>query len=156
MKKVFIIIGIIFFIIFILACPYIINNITLSNFSKQLFSVSLPSDSILIEKKALCGKLIGNGDGMDFLAVMLIKSSKDLDELQEHFSVIKYKNARSFKGNGLDIVVQQASFELWINGDVLNNNIDFASLNNISDFSDLYFVILFDSDYFHFFDIRGV
>ena len=83
----------------------ILNNITLSNFSKQIYNYPLPKNTVLIEKEAVCGKLNGNGNGMDFFACILIKSDMSIDQIKDYYKERKYKTAKSVKNHVVDIEI---------------------------------------------------
>lgn len=63
-----------------------INNVKLYRLSRQLSNHSISLKVQIIEKQSICGKLNGNGNGMDFLATILVKSDLSLEELQKYYS----------------------------------------------------------------------
>lgn len=118
----------------------IINNIRLAQFSRQIYSHSLPRQTQLLEKQCICGKLNGNGDGMDFLATILIKSDLSLEELQRYYSF-----ATVIKQEG--IILNSEYLE--------NGEIRYSKLKDVTNFKDYYVVFIFDGGYPALFDIRG-
>lgn len=62
------------------------NNHIASEVAKDIVSVPLPEDTQLIERKSLAGKLVGNGNGMQYFGAVLIKSSLSLEEVKQHYA----------------------------------------------------------------------
>lgn len=54
--------------------------------AKALERLPLPSDTKLVETVYKAGKLVGNGNGMQYFGAILIRSELSLEELQEHYS----------------------------------------------------------------------
>ncbi|WFR59496.1 hypothetical protein QA584_10520 [Anaerocolumna sp. AGMB13025] len=82
-KKIQDIIFIIFFVILLLivAPIYVIpigNNIILNNYTKELKNTKLNADFEIVAKDDVCGKLVGNGNGMQYFSALLIHSEKEL------------------------------------------------------------------------------
>ncbi|MEK4347513.1 hypothetical protein [Paenibacillus sp. FSL P4-0184] len=119
MKKTFIIILIIAvgaLVLLVVSTPFI-NNYIAYSIKKDLVEVSLPDKTELIDDLSSAGKLIGNGNGMQFFGAILIKSELTLEELNHFYS--KYReNEWSY------IVEKQVS----INIDFLNGNLKFKAL----------------------------
>ena len=72
-----IVIAFVIFIVIILNAGAFYNDFVLNSFSKQIYNCNLPEGTVIVEKQNMCGKLNGNGDGMDFLACILIKSDNN-------------------------------------------------------------------------------
>ncbi len=62
------------------------NDYIASETAKDIISLPLPDNTELIESKSLAGKLVGNGNGMQYFGAILVKSSLSLDELRQHYS----------------------------------------------------------------------
>ena len=62
------------------------NNYQLHKQEKTLAAIALPAKTQLVEKQSVCGKLNGNGNGINYLATILIKSDLSLNELKEYYS----------------------------------------------------------------------
>jgi len=129
------------------------NDSVLNSFSKQLYYCKLPEGTVIIEKQNICGKLNGNGDGMDFLACILITSDKTIDDLEKYFDSINFKGAKSSsKTAKLQVIT------------ITNNNLHTEYLEHreiifnepirINDFK-YYAVIIYDGGYWNFLDFRG-
>lgn len=72
-------------ILFLIACP-IVNNIFAKRIIKDIESIPLPQNTQMAEQFSHAGKLVGNGNGMQFLGVILIESELSLEELDKHYS----------------------------------------------------------------------
>ena len=112
------------------------NDRTAENIAKQLESSS-PADTVIIESVSKAGKLTGNGNGMQYIGAVLIKSGITPDELSDFYSGAVVKKQTSQKIEGVEH--EQMSFETVIDGD------------------DYYIVYMFDgsSSFFANLDIRG-
>lgn len=88
MKKIPVIIVLTAAIIFlsVLAAAPIINDTVAKKTANELTHFPLPSNTELIESIYKAGKLVGNGNGMQYFGAILIKSELSLDELKEYYS----------------------------------------------------------------------
>ena len=84
MKKAMIAI-IILFIAFIVAVPPI-NDLLAKNVEKGLLEIALPENTQMVESVSKAGKLVGNGNGMQYFGAMLIKSEQTLEELAAYYA----------------------------------------------------------------------
>lgn len=70
--------------ILMLVLPYLLihrtNDLIARAFEKELLSCPLPPATQIIESTSVAGKMIGNGNGMQWFGILLVKS--DLDETQ--------------------------------------------------------------------------
>jgi hypothetical protein len=86
-------------VILIIISPFIItrqlNNISSSNYAKQLYNCPLPSKTSLIAKESDCGNLGSAGNHMDFIAALLIQSNLSLDELESYYNNYAFKPAKT-------------------------------------------------------------
>ena len=85
MKKLLITIILIVVIIFLsvlVAAPIVNDNIAKKTANK-LVDLPLPSNTEFIETVHIAGKLVGNGNGMQYFGAILIKSGLSLEELKE-------------------------------------------------------------------------
>jgi hypothetical protein len=108
-KKLQDIIFITFFVILLLlvAPIYLIpigNNIILKNYTKELKNTKLNADYEILVNDDVCGKLVGNGNGMQYFSALLIRSETEL--------VLENVN----KEDIFLIKVNDNSFEDFING----------------------------------------
>lgn len=86
MKKVLIpvLIVIVLLIGFIVSIP-LVNDRTAKYAEKQLVEVALPDNTEMIESISKAGKLVGNGNGMQYFGAILIRSEQSLDELSVYY-----------------------------------------------------------------------
>ena len=68
-----------------LSIPLINNNIAYK-VEKALCEIPLPEETELIESLSQAGKLTGNGNGMQYFGVILIRSELSLEELDAYYS----------------------------------------------------------------------
>ncbi|MDE5820370.1 MAG: hypothetical protein K2N41_03720 [Lachnospiraceae bacterium] len=69
----------------LIAAP-IVNDHMAKKTAKELADLPLPNNTELIESVYKAGKLVGNGNGMQYFGAILIKSDLSLEELQEYYS----------------------------------------------------------------------
>ena len=86
---------IILFIAFIVSVP-LVNDFSAKNVEKSLLEIALPDNTQMVESISKAGKLVGNGNGMQYFGAMLILSELTREELSDYYS---QKNA--------DIVVKE-------------------------------------------------
>ena len=92
MKKVIVIIGVLILLITsVLAFPYVYNNCVLYNIERDLKNADLGSDVVILDSKSVCGKLNGNGNGMNFFAAVLIESDLSVAEVEANLATLKEK-----------------------------------------------------------------
>jgi hypothetical protein len=131
------------------------NNIVLNNFAKQIYNCNLPDKTKLIECKKTCGKLNGNGNGMDYFACILIKSDLSFKELKKYYSRIKFKPAdNESKSSVYPEIFKVKDFK--IDSEYLENKkLIFESLKKKKIFQKYYYIIIYDGGYSAGFDFRG-
>ena len=71
--------------LFMIIVPQMNDNIA-KKVAEDILSVPLPENTTYIESKSLAGKLVGNGNGMQYLGAILIQSGLELDTLQAYYS----------------------------------------------------------------------
>ena len=129
------------------------NNMALNSFSEQLFDCNLPVGARLVEKHAICGKLNGNGNGMDFLACILIESDKTTDEVERHFEMLQFKGAKS-SAHIAEVQVLPANGAKLYTEYLTNKKIFFDENIKPSD-NTYYTIVLYDGGYRTLWDLRG-
>lgn len=129
----------------ILSIP-VVNDLYANGVRKELISLPRPENTELIDSFSRAGKLVGNGNGMQYFGAILLKSALTEDELDSF-----YEQYRGFK---LECVVEKQT----------GNNIDVLERGNGNnafkeDMSDGDYYIVYswgDSDYIlRDLDIRG-
>lgn len=87
MKKVLVIIILSVVLIFlsVLTAAPIVNNNIAEKTANELVNLPLPNNTEFIESIYEAGKLVGNGNGMQYFGAILIKSELSLEELKEYY-----------------------------------------------------------------------
>ena len=63
----------------------IANNAVALGVEKNLKQIPLPEKTLLVESISKAGKLVGNGNGMQYFGAILIKSDLSKEELDKHY-----------------------------------------------------------------------
>lgn len=63
----------------------IANNCIADGIERDLRSVELPPNTTLVESFSIAGKMFGNGNGMQYIGVILVKSELPLEDLEAHY-----------------------------------------------------------------------
>lgn len=87
MKKVFtsiLLIAVLSLFAFLIAAP-IINDTVSKKTAEELVNLPLPNHTELMESIHKSGKLVGNGNGMQYFGAILIQSELSLEELKEYY-----------------------------------------------------------------------
>ena len=83
MKKIIPIILLV--VIFAVSVP-LINDFSAKNVENSLLEIALPENTQMVESVSKAGKLVGNGNGMQYFGAMLIKSEQTLEELTAYYA----------------------------------------------------------------------
>lgn len=83
--KVTCIIAVVLVLLFLASTPFV-NNHSASRIADRLEDLPLPESTELIETVSAAGKLVGNGNGMQFFGAMLIKSELTFEELDSFYA----------------------------------------------------------------------
>ena len=122
MKQILIIV---FFIAIIVSCsaliatPFINDDVSKKT-ANELADLPLPGNTELIESVHESGKLVGNGNGMQYFGAILIKSDLSLEELKEYYSSYAENEWDCVveKQTGADIkIIEHVKFTTEIEGD---------------------------------------
>ena len=150
------------YIVSLFTIPSIENDIVLNNFSQQLYQIKLPSTKV-IETYSTCGNLSGTGNGMDFLASVLIETDLTYKELKVECEKKKIKQAKpgaAMQYGGYRDESYPVSIDI-VNVEDENQSIDddghikFKSLENLDDYSRYYALVICDGGYYAGGDLRG-
>ncbi|MBL1228791.1 hypothetical protein IW492_06035 [Enterococcus sp. BWB1-3] len=86
----------------------LINNIVVWRMESELKNIPVPKGTKQIQHKSIVGKLNGNGNGVDYLATLVVESRQSLNELQAYYKshnqevdIMNQKSDR-FNGNPLE------------------------------------------------------
>lgn len=72
-----------------------VNNHYAKLVEKELRGTPLPEKTEIIDSVSRTGKLVGNGNGMQYFGAILLKSKLSLDELEDYYSAYQ-KNEWSY------------------------------------------------------------
>lgn len=80
--------------LFVVVIP-LANNHYAKQVEKELRETPLPEKTKIIDSVSRTGKLVGNGNGMQYFGAILLKSKLSLDELEDYYSAYQ-KNEWSY------------------------------------------------------------
>lgn len=83
MKKIIPIILLV--VVFAVSVPFV-NDFSAKNVENSLLEIALPENAQMVESVSKAGKLVGNGNGMQYFGAMLIKSEQTLEELTAYYA----------------------------------------------------------------------
>lgn len=156
---------IVLLILAVISIPLIItigNDGFARGIAKEVKQVSLPSETEIISTKSIADKIVGNGNGMQYLGVVLIKSNTSLHDLEEYYidyDILVY----SVDGTKIDKTDREktavkASVEWMPIDKTVVEKIAFKELENLTDFSNYYVLYKWgrrENPDFWDFDLRG-
>lgn len=145
--KIILVIFVIIFttlIFFLISCP-IVNDISAKQVMKDIEAIPLPDHTQAVAKFSRAGKLVGNGNGMQFFGAVLLESELPLEELDQHYS--------SYRKTEWDYIVQEQKTQ---NIDVIEHGLAFFE-TEMSDEKNYYIVYSWGDGIspFQDFDLRG-
>ncbi len=85
MKKAIMTMFIICLILFFIFAIPIINNRMAKAIETKLRTTKLPSQTQIIDSISIAGKLVGNGNGMQYFGAILVKTELSEEELKEYY-----------------------------------------------------------------------
>lgn len=89
---------------FIVSVP-LVNNHSAKEVERRLVSTALPDNTEIVESLSKAGKLVGNGNGMQYFGAMLIKSELGLEELEAYYSeIISGSAVREQRSRDIEII----------------------------------------------------
>lgn len=92
---------------FIVSIP-LINNLTAAQVMNELNALSLPERTEQVESIYKAGKLVGNGNGMQYFGAILIKSELSINELNAHFSAQGDYTVKAQSAQEIDIIEHES------------------------------------------------
>lgn len=106
----------------LLAATPLVNDHVARKTLKELTDLPLPDDTEYIESVWKAAKIIGNGNGMQYLGAMLIRSELSEEELRDYYSDFAEHEWECVveKQVGTDIIISQytgLSFQTDVEGD---------------------------------------
>ena len=63
----------------------VVNDAAARDVETELLSLPLPAGTERIDSTAQAGKLVGNGNGMQYLGALLIRSDRSLEQLRSYY-----------------------------------------------------------------------
>lgn len=140
-KIILVIFGIIFtmLIFFLISCP-VVNDISAKQVMRDIDAIPLPDNTQVAARFSRAGKLVGNGNGMQFFGAVLLESELSLEELDQYYSSYRKTDwdyiVQEQKTQNIDVIEHgSASFETeLVNGKIYY--IVFSWGNGISPFQD--------------------
>ena len=82
-------------ILFFASIPWV-NDFIADNVRKDIVGIELPEKTELVESLSRAEKLVGNGNGMQYLGAILIESELSVNELKEHYAGYEIDDAVGF------------------------------------------------------------
>ena len=83
----------------------ITNNTIADNMEKELVAYDLPPNTELVDSISISGKLTGNGNGMQYMAAILVDSKLSEEELAEYYSLdFDYIEVRKQETANIDFI----------------------------------------------------
>ncbi len=100
----------------------IANNAIAKDIERTLKEAPLPEDTVLLDSISIAGKLVGNGNGMQYMGSILIISDLSAEELQDFYGkTFENVQVRQQKTPMIDFInTNTYSFELY--GDPNHSN----------------------------------
>lgn len=138
-KKNKIILIIIFILVIVFGCLWIVHNTGLKAFEKYVLSIQLPENVERISMKRGIGDSGGNGDYSTYRIVFVIKTEKTIDELKKEFDNKKMTPSTHITNSGLPFVYI-TKYESNVFESDRNFRLIFDDLKNVEDFSNYYFI----------------
>ena len=108
MKKIIIFVFLIFIGIIVMYLYINISNDEIAKkLEKKLLSTDLPNNTEIIDSISVSGKLVGNGNGMQYFGAILIKTDLSKNDLDEYYNQFR-ENEWSY------IIVAQKSSKIEV------------------------------------------
>lgn len=89
-------------VILLIASVPFVNDHVARKTANELAEIPLPEQTEYIEKISRAAKLVGNGNGIQYLGAALIKSELSLEELEEYYSeyhaTVRHQTGRKIEG----------------------------------------------------------
>ncbi len=76
---------IVLLVVFLSSIPFI-NNYLASRIATEIEEIPLPEKTTYIESVSRADKMVGNGNGIQYLGAVLIKSELSIEELKDFYS----------------------------------------------------------------------
>ena len=115
----------------------------------------MPDNCLVLEHYALLGKLNGNGNGLDFAAVVLLQTNLETtkSDLIEYYSSYDFVPAKGTV-HSVELIVEPVNDSDFTSGYIEHRPLTFQSAINHTEYR-YYAVIIYDGGYFAGFDLRS-
>ena len=113
MKRIFC--GVLVILVVFYAGIVFTNNRIAAKVEKELRTAPLPEDTVLLDSLSIAGKLVGNGNGMQYMGSILVISDLTEEELYDFYSeAFHYIEVRKQETQKIDFLnSSEYSFELF-------------------------------------------
>lgn len=105
----------------LMAITPLVNDYTARKVANELEELPLPENTEVIEVGSFAGKLVGNGNGMQYFGAILIKSELSLESLTEHYSQYAEDEwecvVERQEGNEIQELDRSATFQTDVEGE---------------------------------------
>lgn len=92
----------------------IANDTIADKIEKDLIEYKLPTNTQLVDSISIARKLVGNGNGMQYMGSILVESDLSTEELEEYYSSgFDYIEVRKQENAKLDFVFPDYSFNTF-------------------------------------------
>ena len=89
-----------------------VNNGIANHVEKELKNYPLPEETVFMDSISIAGKLVGNGNGMQYMGSILLVSDLTEEELYEYYSQsFSYVEVRKQETQALDFIHNNRGFE---------------------------------------------
>ncbi len=137
-RKVIIIVVIV--VIAILICFFLQANTRLEGLEKQIDNIVLPENVEKVALKSKIGDSGGNGDYSTCRVVLVVKTEKSLNELQQEFENMNLKFPNYYKNNNNTPIFYITHCESNVFKSARDVSINFDELENIKNYDDYFFI----------------
>ena len=136
-----------------------INDMYAKKFADQLIQTPAPDDCLVLEHHMALGKLVGNGNNMDFAAVVLLQTGFEItiEDVIEHYSAFDFvpaKGKNRFGQRTVMLDVEQVEQAYFDNEIFVRRELRFENIINSEEYR-YYAVIIYDGGYEAGFDLQG-
>lgn len=102
---------IVLLVVFLSSIPFI-NNYLASRIATEIEEIPLPEKTTYIESVSRADKMVGNGNGIQYLGAVLIKSELSIEELKDFYSEHKELIVEEQTGQQIEFIDHdELSFE---------------------------------------------
>ena len=89
----------------------ITNDCVANRIEKNLQAYELPANTVLVDSLSVAEKLVGNGNGMQYMGCLLVESELSQEELEAHYrAAFDFIEVHELAGAQLDFIRPSYSF----------------------------------------------